>query len=603
MKFGVQFMYGEERGSGAGASNLGDAGDRGTYFLHGAPPQNVYQSMLGVVFDHVLNPSTFYNVRLSRVASKTRVTGPRIIRDPSVIKTFGNVEMDERPWGYETKPGYQYALVDQMVLGGVGGGHRDLSEVVTYNVKLDFTTQINKYNQIQAGIDMTKDDYDVFIGELEVSDVTGNHIIDWEESPIRAGAYIQDKLEWEGMIANIGLRIDYNDPNTEWYTADRYSSYFTRVALGSDILTRKAVFTELAPTEPTDSEFRIAPRLGISHPITDVSKLYFNYGHFYSMPTTEDMYQINYGYGSSGIENLGNPNLKMPRTIAYELGYDHEIADMFLIKVAGYYKDVTNQVGYTTYLNYDESVSYSIAENHHYADQRGLEVEIRKTWGQWITGWLNYNYQVTTEGMIGRETQYQDPRKQASLGLRDPFQEKPLPQPFARGQVQIRTPYEWGPKFGQIHPFDQLSFSILGRYKAGDYLTWEPLPGPGGVYTEDNNLQWKDQWMFDARFLKNLNINKYEFTFFLDIQNIFDLQFLTGGGFTDDVPDWRDYLNSLHLPMYKESRYQGDPTYTSGNDEIGDVWSEDKPYINMPNLDFLAWSIPRRITIGLQFSF
>jgi len=317
------------------------------------------------------------------------------------------------------------------------------------------------------------------------------------------------------------------------------------------------------------------------------------------MPRSGDMYQINYGIASQGIERLGNPSLRMPRTIAYELGYEHEIADMFLLRLVGYYRDVTDQVGDVRYINYDESVNYSIAMNDNYADVRGFELEIRKIWGKWVTGWLNYTYMVNTDGMVGREVQYQDPRLQAIYGLRSPIQEKPIPQPFARGNITFHTPADWGPKLGKSNVLGDLSFTLLGYYNSGDHLTWEPLP----PYKLQNNLKWKDQWMFDLRVMKNFSLKGVAFTAFMDIANVFDMKFLTGQGFWEGSEDLRDYLNSLHLPMYGGDKYLQDGRFTEGTDKVGDTWSKDKPYINMPNLDYMAWSVPRSWTLGLRVNF
>jgi len=591
MKLGIEGFMGLEKTAGAESGETGGVADRGAYFAHGGSPMDIDQSFFGITFDHVLSPRTFYNVRLSRLHVANDMYGARIMRDPTILATFGNVQIDERPWGFYEVPGYQYALGTDRVIGGIGGGGHNNTKVTTYIARVDLTSQINKYNQIKSGFEIIYDDIDFNEAYKEISDVTGNYELKWDHAPLRMGAYIQDKLEFEGMIANIGIRMDYNEPNTEWYTVDRYSKYFSRIY--------KSELEENGPKEEASGHVKLAPRLGISHPISDVSKLFFSYGHFYSMPVSNDMYQIHYGVMNQGIEAIGNPNLKMPRTIAYELGYEHEIADMFLITLTGYYKDVTNEIGYTRYINFDQSVDYGIPENTHYADTRGFEIEVRKNWGKWITGWLNYTYMVTTNGLIGREANYQDVRVNIREGKRNPQQEKPLPLPFARGFVQVRTPFKFGPQIGGIYPLEQIAVSMVGHYFAGDYLTWDPLyPFP----REENNLQWKHNWDFDMRIMKTLRIGKYEFEVFADIVNVFDIKRLNGDGFMDEA-DRRDYLNSLHLPMYGEGAYKNDPTFTAGDDKVGDVWSEDKPYINMPNVDFLAWNAPRSITIGLQFNF
>ena len=45
----------------------------------------------------------------------------------------------------------------------------------------------------------------------------GRHKDMIDARPLEIGAYIQDKLEFKGMIANVGLRADYFNPNKKGY--------------------------------------------------------------------------------------------------------------------------------------------------------------------------------------------------------------------------------------------------------------------------------------------------------------------------------------------------------------------------------------------------
>ena len=44
-----------------------------------------------------------------------------------------------------------------------------------------------------------------------------NRIFKWDTTPIQGALYIQDKLEFEAMVATVGLRVEYSDPNSEWF--------------------------------------------------------------------------------------------------------------------------------------------------------------------------------------------------------------------------------------------------------------------------------------------------------------------------------------------------------------------------------------------------
>ena len=73
-------------------------------------------------------------------------------------------------------------------------------------------------------------------------------------------------------------------------------------------------------------------------------------------------------------------------------------------------------------------------------------------------------------------------------------------------------------------------------------------------------------------------------------------------GAFEDIDDREDYYESLHLPIYEGEGYQ-DISLTNGDDKLGDVQSDEKPYINMPNRGFLTFMNPRYFTLGLRFDF
>jgi outer membrane receptor protein involved in Fe transport len=144
--------------------------------------------------------------------------------------------------------------------------------------------------------------------------------------------------------------MDYNQMNSPWYGVDPYNKYFTREL--------KNEFEANVPSEDSKATFRVSPRLGVAHPITEVSKLFFNYGHFYDLADPFNRLQIHSGVPSQGIAELGNPNLFPRKTIAYELGYEHSFFDQYLLRITGYYKNVSAQIGEVNYVSIDGNVNY-----------------------------------------------------------------------------------------------------------------------------------------------------------------------------------------------------------------------------------------------------
>jgi hypothetical protein len=56
-------------------------------------------------------------------------------------------------------------------------------------------------------------------------------------------------------------------------------------------------------------------------------------------------------------------------------------------------------------------------------------------------------------------------------------------------------------------------------------------------------------------------------------------------------------------PDFDELRDPEKGYYIGGNDEVGDLKSKDKPYINDPNFPFWLFGQPRDIWFGLRVDF
>ncbi|HKJ67830.1 MAG TPA: hypothetical protein VKA68_07720, partial [bacterium] len=568
-----------------------DHEDQNLYWPGGWNPFDAYRSVAGINIEHTLSSRTFYEGNISYTATQNDMDGPLKVRNTSPIRYFGSVPADEQPYGWiwaTGEPGRKRKTIDGFGIADEGAEPRDTSYASTVNASFDITSQVHRNHMVKGGIVFNYDEFHVFRGSHRPRSSTEDTKIIWHQYPIRMGAYLQDKFEFEGMIANIGIRLDYNDPKTEWYTVDRYSKYFS--SKYEDQLTSHA------PKKSAESHLRVSPRIGISHPVSANSKFYFNYGHFYSMVPAQQMFEINYGNVPSGVQFIGNPSADPARTVAYELGAEYSLLNQFLLHASGYYKDVTGEAASVGYTDFTGSVDYNTIENNEYSDIRGFEIKIEKRYG-WITGWLNYDYRVRTEGYVGRQEYFEDIRQMRIYGLQNPYQERPLARPVARAHLRFRTPQNFGPTYAGFKPLGGWSLSFLYTHQAGHYETWDPL----NTYELQDNIQWADYNRVDAKISYDVLGGNQSLRLYLDITNVFNIKNLTTLAFSDEN-DRRAYLESLHLPMYEGKKYQ-DAGYTAGNDEPGDLQDENKPHINNPNRRFLYYTDPRFITFGLRMNF
>ncbi len=625
MKLTLEAMYGEQNtltnsNSGGGEGNYLRSGTAAlsqpgnSWYPDSKGPFDIYSVMFGIAFDHVLSPSTFYNVRISQlriinacygsfnsdpvtgfhVTDRALANGEVEFRNTDPIIQIGSTWMDESPYGM-----WEQTVKQMPGTGNYYGSHafgaRDMGVSNAFSVKFDLTSQVDKYNQVKAGFLFNYDDLYTHTEHIRFEATWEARQTIWSQYPYRLGAYVQDKIEFEGMIANVGIRLDYNNPNVDWFLQDDpYSQYYS--------WKYKSVLLSDAPRERAEGHVKISPRLGISHPISAEAKLYFNYGHFYSMPSSSSMYRLEWGRKSDPVAAVGNPYADLPKTVAYELGVEYNILNQILLHVAGYYRDITDQIGNVGYENYDGTVDYSTSENRNYADVRGFEVRADKRFGRWVTGWLQYNYMVTTSGFIGRTGYYEDPNRQRIEGLQNPNLERPVARPTAAMNLRLTTPSDFGPAVGSVYPVGDFSVNFLVNWRAGRTQTWDPL-GTGLLV---NNLKWKSDYTVDVRIQKRVRIGRMNFSIFADITNLLNSDLWSTGGFEGGTNDEDNYLKSLKLEMY------GDPQYATqyaadnmlpGDDTPGDLKSDDKPYINDPNVYYRMYRNVRSILLGLTFNF
>ncbi len=598
------------------------------YKANALTPFDINSKMYGLTLQHALSENTFYDVHLTYIRRDNDAmfnydVPTRMIGD-TVVLWFAD-SVGENEWAVDNIPfGYAHPLYEDNygtdVSGEVGFGfsHQcgtyNTSWSETYSTSFSMNSQLNKFNLVKFGLSFQYDKlHEYYITNegwfwpAEGVDPTEDHSIGYYVSydayPILGGAYIQDKIEFEGMFANFGLRFDYSDPNTAWprrETNDDLYSMFYSSFLKESLLTQ-------GPVEDVSATYQISPRLGISFPVLEKSKLFFNYGHFYSLPKNEDRYKIDWGSESEMIHIVGNPRLKMERTISYEVGLESSIASTYMARISGYYKDIDNEIGDVGYENMDGYVNYTTFENTGYGDTRGFEFELRKDQGRYLTGWVNYDYMVRTSGRMGITQHYEEPLRESNETEVDPEEDSPIPRPVFRALITLKAPQDWGALLGGYN------LSFLYSWRTGYYETF--LAGNDELIWGDilqNNIQWPADRYIDMSINKNISVGGITASLFMEVHNLFDWKTLNSQGFDPTIPNSGDrnaYLKSLHLEIYDSEPFltdesvQGPEQLGVEPDHIGDLRSADKPYINNPNREYLYYLDPRYVQFGIRFSF
>ncbi len=210
----------------------------------------------------------------------------------------------------------------------------------SYGFKLDFTSQIDKINMVKFGIEVNQHHLgfdNIYLQQpLSVEDpsISGNPYVTrfvpnpfdpnenlaidiYERKPFEFSAYLQDKLELNEMIINIGVRMDYFDSDGQILSDPTDPDIYRprkEVNIQKTIEERRNSNANGDPWyKEADNEIKISPRLGIAFPITDRGVIHFSYGHFFQIPNFELLYtnpEFKFGAGTGNLGIAGNSNLK-----------------------------------------------------------------------------------------------------------------------------------------------------------------------------------------------------------------------------------------------------------------------------------------------------
>jgi outer membrane receptor protein involved in Fe transport len=267
---------------------------------------------------------------------------------------YGRPLIDENnPW-HITWNRYWY-----FVTGGTYDEYRRTASEA-WTSKLSATAQVTANHQLVAGAegdlyDVSSDWYGRFKSNFPFTD-------NYEFRPVEMSAYVQDKIEYEDLHADLGLRFDQLRPNATY---------------------KESLSGWSAARGQATPKSGVSPRLGASFRMTDWLFTRANYGYYLQFPPFYELYDNTVNpmvQRNSPLRVVGNPDLKPERTQAYEMGFQGEVTKELLLTANLWRKDVYGLIGsrsvaalpqaYVTYVNID------------YAKLTGVEfiVEARKNW-------------------------------------------------------------------------------------------------------------------------------------------------------------------------------------------------------------------------------
>lgn len=319
----------------------------------------IRSNRLGLIYTHTLSNNFFYVINLSRFENNR------------VVQVGNKLPQD-----------YVMGRTGESVYFYVSGDDSEYADntTVTYRGKVDATYQANIYHQFKSGFEFTS--HNIKVHEESEPWPSGAQFKDiYTKNPLELAAYIQDKIEYNYLIVNIGLRFDYVDPKaTMWPDIHRFG-YF-------DENNNWVLAKEVAVNPKT----QFSPRIGLAHPITENAVLHFSYGHFFQYPDYNSIYYNLRKDISTSLPLIGNPNVKAQKTVSYEAGIKYKLSDDWALDLTAWYKDITDLLStlQVSYLSQDYVVFY----NSDYASVKGIDLTLRKRYSDYFSGSLDYTYMV-----------------------------------------------------------------------------------------------------------------------------------------------------------------------------------------------------------------
>jgi hypothetical protein len=473
---------------------------------------------------HVLSQTTFYDLGLTYFYKGFREYLYRKPGDPRYVHPDAVTKLDNYSFN-----------------AGGTNNHRFKRNTETYLAKFDLTSQVNRVNQIKAGIEYKSHLLDFADINLRPRPEQANldlvyespfirpkiepdstiHSAHYEYKPFEFSAYIQDKMEFSDFILNLGIRFDYFDPDgkiladptdPEVYNPIRPENRFVdsnnngvqdvgEASINSE-QRKQYWYKEVEP------KYQFSPRIGAAFPISSRGKIYFSYGFFFQRPKFEYLYtNPDFDMKLSETPLFGNADLDAEKTVSGELGIQQEVTTNLSVDLTIYFRDVRDLTGTRTDLVtvFGGSRSYAQYNNSDFGLIKGFILALNKRYSNGYTARIDYTYQ-TAEGTAS-----------------DPADSKKATEGGALPEVQL-IPLTWDQRHTLNFSFSYNStswgFSLLGRYGSGLPYTPRKTTDISSILT--NSAFKPSSVKLDLRAYKDFFLSSYRFTAFIRVFNLLD---------------------------------------------------------------------------------
>lgn len=502
-----------------------------------------HTNILGLT--HTLNQSTFYQANFSYFFKQ--------------FKQFVYEDPNDPRWTNDLLLGQQPTEVPSFKTGGTQN-QQFKRTTSSYGFKLDFISQLGKMNLVKFGVEANQHklgfDNIYLLQPLGVEDPSislnpyvqrhvpnpndpnENLSIDiYQRKPVELSGYIQDKIELNDLIINVGVRVDYfnsdgqiltdvTDPDI--YRPRKLENIYVgdtnedgKLGSGDQEKTveqrRQVRVMPDGSTKPwykdATSDFSFSPRLGAAFPITDRGVIHFSYGHFFQIPSFDLLYtnpEFKFGPSTGNLGIAGNSDLRAQQTISGEVGVQQAFTDDISIDLTAYFRDISNLAGTRA----DEirlpggASSYSQYVNSDFGFVQGVVLTVTKRLSNNWSATLDYTFQSAK----GNASDPAASRNQIAGGAQPEIQLVRLNSDQTNTvnvTFSYASPDDWG-------------FSFIGRYGSGYPFTPTTSLNLSTLLT--NSELKPSSANFDLRAYKDFRFGDFRLSLFARVYNLFDIR-------------------------------------------------------------------------------
>ncbi len=261
--------------------------------------------------------------------------------------------------------------------------------------KLDVASQVTPNHFVQTGVELKVRQFD--FTQVQGWDQSGAKlngtlepfaVQDWTRKPTEVGIYASDRIEYRGLIVNLGLRGEVVDRDTREIVDYYHPFRRDTVTIGEGTsAVRRVPRNSFVRGDKVPVDFFLNPRIGVSHPIGTNGSMYFSYARSKQLIPYTTLYSFYDGNNSNNVSVVYQDPAQDPITSNnYELGVQWEFYKGWGMDVNAYMRSVDNYgqanfatanrnlTGQTTLVG----ASHVFATTAGYADVRGIEFVLRR---------------------------------------------------------------------------------------------------------------------------------------------------------------------------------------------------------------------------------